>query len=415
MEWAELKMRKPLSTWAGNFLGLASLLVALGPVAAAHAQEQNPAVPYASIASKGTSYAGPGRAASYDLAGPVIHIGILAPLQGAQKPDGEAIIRAAQLALEDASSRPLPGGLRLALAVGDESGPAWGRVSDAILHLVMDEQAIAIVTSANGATAHLSEQVGNRMGVPILTLSTDATTTQIDLPWIIRLGPSDVVQAQAIAQSIYQANGFRSVLLVIENDHDGRVGGREFLEAARRLGVPAPVRLVSNPLQPDVRLLLARVKTESPQAIVLWTRSDNAKILLQAIRQAGTPIPVYLSQEAAQEGSGVAFPLETSAPEDLSSAGTFTVASRQAGTPSREAFVRRYRLATGKLPGPVAAEAYDAVRLIERAVREAGPNRARVRDRISRVRDSEGVSGRISFDEEGNNRTNVRLVRLRGD
>jgi branched-chain amino acid transport system substrate-binding protein len=81
-------------------------------------------------------------------------------------------------------------------------------------------------------------------------------------------------------------------------------------------------------------------------------------------------------------------------------------------TPSRENFARRYQAATGIFPSPVATEAYDAVRLIARAVREAGPNRARVRDHISNTEDFAGVSGTISFDSQGNNHTDVCLVRL---
>ncbi len=169
------------------------------------AQQGPPPAPYASIGSTGVSYAGPGRESSYDLRGPIIHIGILAPLNGPQKANGEAIVRAARMALKDAAQGPLPGGLHLELAIGDESGPAWGRVTDAVLRLVFNDHAVAIVTSASGVTAHLSEQVGNKIGVPILTLSSDATTTQINLPWIFRLGPSDAQQAQAMARDIYRS------------------------------------------------------------------------------------------------------------------------------------------------------------------------------------------------------------------
>jgi len=409
----ELKMRKPLHSILRDLLGLASGLAVLGPATLVRAQKKATPFPYASIGSKGVSYAGPGREASYDLAGPTIRIGILAPVHGPQKADGEAIVRAAQMALRDASKRPMPGGRHLALTLADESVPPWGLLGDEIINLVMREKVIAVVTCADGVTAHLSEQIGNKIGVPILTLSTDATTTQINLPWIFRLGPSDTQQAQMIARNIYRVRGYRHVLLVAERDHDGRVGGQEFMEAAHRLGVPPPDSLLVNPLQPDPGSLPALVKAKSPQAIVFWTLPENARKLLQAIRQDGVHTPIYLSQETAQEGSGLKFRRQDTAGEkDSSEAGIYTVASRRDGTPSRESFVRRYQLATGTLPSPVAAEAYDAVRLVARAVREAGPNRARVRDQISSTQDLAGVSGTISFDDQGNNRTNVFLVRL---
>ncbi|HUY12670.1 MAG TPA: ABC transporter substrate-binding protein [Terriglobia bacterium] len=398
-----------------NLIALAGMLAVVRSAAAAPAQkEKDSPRPYSSIGSQGVSYVGPGREATYDLTGPIIRIGLLAPLQGPRKADGKAIIAAAQLALHDASRRPLPGGRRVVLAMGDQSGPAWGRLGDVIIHLVLDEHVIAVVTSASGATTHLTEQIGNKIGVPILTLSTDATTTQIDLPWIFRLGPSDALQAKVIAQDIYRARGLQRVLLVTEHDHDGRVGGEEFQIAARLLGAPRPACLLINPLQPDSDSLLALLKTKSPQAIVFWARSENARKLLQQIRAGGVHTPIYLSQEAAQQGLGLGFLLPVAAVgQERESPGIWTVASGQAGSPLRERFARRYQLSTGMFPTPVAAEAYDAVQLIVQGLREAGPNRARVRDRIASVRDSSGVSGTISFDDEGNNRASLRLVRLR--
>lgn len=409
-------MRKPARSVLRNLPRWAGLLAILGMAGMAHGQKKSSAAPYASIGSKGVSYEGPGRQKAFDLPGPTIRIGLLAPLHGPQKADGEAIVAAARMALRDASRRPLPAGLHLALAVGDESGPSWGHVAEVLIHLVFNEHAIAVVTSASGAVAHLGEQVGNRIGVPVLTLSTDPSTTEIDLPWIFRVGPSDVLQAQAFARKIYRESGFHRVLLVTGTDHDGRVGRRAFLDAARRLGAPAPASLPINPLDPDVHALLAGIQAKPPQAIVFWTLPENARKLLAAIREDGIHASIYLSQEAAQEGSGLSFArldgAEAKDP-DASSTGVFAVASDTAETALRTSFVRRYRLAMGVDPSPVAAEAYDAVRLIARAVREAGPNRARVRDRISRDGDLAGVSGTIAFDDQGNNRAAVRLVQLR--
>jgi branched-chain amino acid transport system substrate-binding protein len=366
--------------------------------------------PYASIKSEKIDYHGPGREASYDLTGPTIRIGLIVPLQGAQKADGEAIAAAAKLALEDDDALgALPGNRRLALAVGDESGPSWGKTANALIHLVLDQQAIAVVTSANGSTAHLSEQVGNRLGVAVLTLASDKTTTQIDLPWIFRLAPSDTVQAQTIAKDIYGTHGFRRVLLVTESSHDGRLGGQEFLDAAHELHAPQPARVSIDPLRPDAEAMLAAIRNQSPQALVFWTSSSTARELLRALRDAKTSLPVYLCQEAAQES------MESDSPpsaEKSADSGVWSVARAETTKATSERFARHFQAATGVLPGPVAAEAYDAVRLIALSVREAGPNRARVRDRIADVKNLEGVSGRISFDNEGNSVGDAQLVRL---
>lgn len=385
----------------------------LGLAIGARAQQKAAPVPYDSIGLNGVSYEGPGREAAFDLPGPTIRIGLLAPVHGPQKADGKAIVAAAQMALQDASKEPLPGGLHLVLDVADESVPPWGLLGDEIIRLVVQQKVVAIVTCADGAAAHLSEQIGNKIGVPTLTLSADPTTTEINMPWIFRLGPSDTQQAQVVARNIYHVRGFQRVILVTGRGHDGHIGADSFKNVVHQLGAPAPASLVIDPLQPDPASLLALIKAKAPEAIVLWTQPENARKLIQAVRAGGFRTPIYLSQGAAQDGSGLRFPRHNAGElVDPIDTGIYAVDSRQVEAPGRESFVRRYQLATGNFPGPAAAEAYDAVRLIARAVREAGPNRARVRDRISTVRDLAGVSGTITFDDQGNNRTDVYLVRL---
>ena len=200
------------------------------------------------------------------------------------------------------------------------------------------------------------------------------------------------------------------MLLVTESSHDGRLGGQEFLEAARELHASQPARISIDPLQPDARAALAVVRNQSPQALVFWTSSSTARELLRALRDAKISLPVYLCQEAAQESMESDFPPSA---EKSADSGVWSVARAETTKATSERFARHFQAATGVFPGPVAAEAYDAVRLIARSVREAGPNRARVRDRIANVKDLAGVSGTISFDNEGNLLGGAQLVRLR--
>lgn len=319
---------------------------------------------------------------------------------------------AAQMALRDMAQKPLAGGRRVALVLGDEAGPSWAHISDALLRLVFDEQAVAVVTSANGDAAHIAEQVGNRIGLPILTLSSDPTTTQVDVPWIFRMGPSDTLAAQMMAQEIYRNRGLNQVLLITERDHDGRVGGAALEQAAKGLGAPAPDWFVLDPSQPESGPLLARIRKQPPQAIVLWTQPETAGRLLQALGQEKFDSPIYLSPKAAQSGSELDFPAPDARGQERSGpAGIWTIVSDENAAGAQQAFPRHLR-AAGISPTPAAAETYDAICLIVDALRAAGANRARVRDRIATVKDFPGASGTISFDDEGNNSMSFHLVRL---
>jgi branched-chain amino acid transport system substrate-binding protein len=366
------------------------------------ARAQRP-VPYASIAAEGERYAGPGRAAVNDLTGKVVRIGLLVPLSGARKAEGDAMVAAAQMALRDAGDDVLPGGRRVALTIRDASGPSWGVVSDALIELVMEEEAIAVITSSSGVDAHLCEQVGNRIGVPVLTLAADATTTQIDIPWIFRMGASDVTEARLMAEEVYRNRRLTRVMVVTVQDHDGLRGVEAMKDAAAAMAVAEAEVITMDPLRPDVGEVVTRMVAESPEAVVVWTNAETAGSLLRSMKVAGVKTICFLPEAAAEAGYGVS---------NSSGESVWTVGGEGEDAVVHGDFSWRYAQAMGVGPSVAAMETYDAVTVTVRALRRAGANRARVRDELAKVQGFDGVAGRVSFDGEGNNTTALHLVRL---
>ena len=230
------------------------------------------------------------------------------------------------------------------------------------------------------------------------------------MPWIFRLGPTDAMQAQAFARDIYQDKKLQRVVLLTQNDHDGRAGGEEFEKAAREMNAPAPVRIMVEPgkLTADAA---ARATCEAQQAVVIWTDAATANLLVARLRDVLPSAPLYLCRKAAQgEWSAVSQPhCRTCSGED---AGIWTTQAPNAPSVPHEAFAQRYRQRFGAEPGIGAAEAYDAVRVLAASLRQSGPNRARLRDALAGVSAFAGASGVISFDHAGNDLTQTTLVRL---
>ncbi len=383
---------------------LATLLAVVVAACFSAAQEVSSAKqPYAVINRQAINYSGPDREASRDLPGQEIKIGILVPLEGPRQAEGAAILQAARMAVEDESADPLAGGHHLALVARDETG-LWGRTSSELVRLVVEDNAVALVTSTNGSAAHLAEQVGNRLGVPILALSSDSTTTEINIPWFFRLAPDDAAQARLFAEDIYRHRGLDRVVLVTEPDHDGREGGEQLEKAARRLGAPAPLQMEVGLSRADRDQVARKIADGRPQAIVLWTGAEAAAQLLEKWGTDCPATPVYVCQKALNEP----FP-SVAARSGLS---VWRVALVGNNGPASRNFAGRFRARAGRAPSTAAAEAYDAVRLIAAGVRRAGPNRARLRDALVKVSGFSGASGEISFDGAGNNRAEVALAKL---
>jgi len=394
-----------------HFRWLLLILAAVALSSTPSVAQSPSAAPYAAIDRNAVDYKGPGRDAGHDLAGTEIRIGLLAPLTGPLQAEGDALRRAAQMAIDEingSSPLGLSGGNHLSLVIRDESGP-WGQVSKQVVEMVFDDRVLALITSSDGGTAHLAEQVGNKIGVSVLTLSTDTTTTEINLPWIFRMGTTDTAQAHAFARDIYQTRKLKHVVLLSQDDRDGRIGGDEFTKAAREMSTPAPTRIVmeSGKLPEEAGMK----ELETAQAIVIWTDAAAANLLRARLRNSLPTVPAYLCRKAVEgdpSNNGQLLCL-TCASQD---AGRWIASAAENPEAWRE-FRQRYQKLYGAEPGFGGAEAYDAVRILAAALRRSGPNRARVRDALAGISGFPGASGVISFDRAGNDTSPVVLLKLR--
>lgn len=383
------------------------LLILFACVTPAQAQsDPNPAKPYATLDRQGVTYRGPVRAEDRDAPNGEAVIGLILPLRGPQETEGRAVLTAAQLALDEEQARgPLPDGRRLKLVARDESGP-WGQASVEILKLIEEDQALAILASANGTTAHLADQIANKISVPILTLSSDPSTTQANVPWLFRVGPSDTDQARAFCQHIYSDLGVHRVLLVAEADYDGRVGSTEFEKVTKERNAAAPVRVELADGPTDLQGFRATLQITRPEAIVLWTGAPFAEKLLQVIRSERLSLPVFLCRKAAQLHT-------TLSPQIQDSAGSFSVDfSTRTQLPMHATFEHAYAARTGNTPGLATEDAYAAIRIITAAIRQTGASPTLLREYFAREPKPNSATQIIRFDPAGNSIEPFSVIRL---
>jgi len=400
-----------LVSWASLLL----LSVAVSPDSAVAQDETTPRTPYATLDRTAVAYRGPGRENTANLQGATVKIGLLLTLRGANAADGQFLLAAANMALvEEEAAGPLADGRHLALAIRNQA-EQWGQASSEMAQLISEEQVAALITASDGNIAHQAEQIANKIGIPIVTLASDATTTQINIPWIFRLGPSDEDQARAIAAEIYQAGLSKRVSLLVETDHDGRVGEQEFEKAVNLLhGIP-PERLEISSPGTDLEAIVARAQTNASDAIVLWTSAPLAARLLPLLSTNNFEKSIYVCRKAAASLAGNAFDLVDGGAPALSGLPQeiwVTASSPGATRNDTMTFRERYYAKTGAWPSFAAMQTYDAVHLVAQALRVAGANRSRLRDYLAAGNRFSGLTGTITFDSAGNTLGDAHLIRI---
>jgi ABC-type branched-subunit amino acid transport system substrate-binding protein len=363
--------------------------------------------PYATLDRQAVTYRGPPVSSESNLSANTAVIGMILPLKGEQQAEGKALLAAAQLAIEQEQIRgPLPDGRRLELAIRDESGP-WGQASMEILKLFDQDNALAIVTSANGTSAHLAEQISNKISIPILTLSSDPSTTQANVPWLFRQGPSDADQARAFCQRIYSELGLHEVLLIAQENHDGRIGAAEFDKAAKEYNASQAVRFELTDQSSDFQPLHELLQSSHPDAIVIWTDASAAGAVIPLIRSIQPSVPIFLCQKAAQlhASTGCANPRDSQNSDAL-----FSIDSpKSQQTPAQLNFQQLYFARTGKIAGLGVSEVYGAIHTIAIALRTTGANRVLLRDYLAKGK-SPGSASVAPFDPAGNSLRQFAIV-----
>ncbi len=391
-------------SWQLRSLLSAALLISVLQVPAASAQQPVSAEPpYATMNRDTVTYRGPGRANSSDLQTSVATIGILLPLQGPDSARGKLLLHAAQLAIDDENAAaPLSDGRRFALAA-ENVATSWGQASSAMVHLITEQQSVALITGPDGNLAHQAEQIANKIGIPIVTLSSDTTTTQINIPWIFRMAPSDQQQAAVLADDLYRSSPDRHVVLVAAADHDGRAGQAEFLKAVQSKGIRSPQIVEIDPSSFRTTEFAKALASSKADVVVIWTDSALAAQLPPVVGEIQPSPLIYLCQKASlasgAESEWRAYP---NAFEIVTMLAPESAPTKSSSHPEQFAPFS---------PGSQEQQMYLAVRLVAAAVRMSGINRARLRDALAQSVFTTASNGAERwFDAAGNLQVPAQLI-----
>ncbi len=146
----------------------------------------------------------------------------------------------------------------------------------------------------------------------------------------------------------------------------------------------------------DFEPYLLGIRSADPDLIFIAGLDAGAGRIIRQARSLGIDIPILggdgllglMGRDSIFNGTYVGLLYHPDAP-----------------SPTGREFIEAYRNAYGGQPDHFAALAYDAVSLAVRAVREAGADRAAIREFLDRLGDEReafrGVSGLVAFDSNG--------------
>lgn len=347
-----------------------------------------------------------GSAAAAEPIGPVepIKIGLFIPTRGERAEEGRAVQRGAEMAAAAIEAQGLLQGRPLRLVVGSADA-RWESATTELVRLIYAEDVWALLGAVDGRSAHLAEQVVARARgrvVLVTPWATDATLTQIRVPWFFRVVPDDRQQAAALVREIFEVRRLGHVAVLVEDGYDARMSSETFVKSAP----PGAVTLfpaADGGGRPGP--LVGRLRQSEVDGWVFFARPASAARWLRELREAGMDRPAFAPLVLA---GGEFLELARS-----SAAGAVFVVPGGVQELVDGQFRRGFVGAYGDSPGPLALYAYDGLMVLAEAIRRANYDREAIRDSLVGIQLA-GVTGPVEFDSSGNRRGGVELGCARG-
>jgi len=334
-----------------------------------------------------------------DFVGEVV-VGVIAPLTGDIPKVGQSTVEAANMAVDEINAAC---GLtvddesyEVMIAVEDNESKAESSVSVAT-RLIVEEEVIAIIGPQASKQAVPTGQVANDRETPMISPWSTNPDTTFDRPWVFRAAFLDPFQGPVLANFVAAEFGATSAAVLYDVASDYPKGLAEnFRDAAEATGIEI-VGFESFTLgDTDFSSQLTSIIAQEPDVLFTPQYYNEVPLIVQQARELGFEGPIVGSDSW---GTPDLIDLCGEACEGLFFS---THYAPDIATEVGQTFISAYEEEYGAKPDDVAALTYDAFQLLFTAITNANSlDKEDVREALAGIELFEGVTGVMSFDEQG--------------
>jgi branched-chain amino acid transport system substrate-binding protein len=337
-----------------------------------------------------------------------ILIGISAPITGDIPKVGEGTKYAAQMWLEDITSA---GGLDVGgtkypvkIVIEDNEAKAESAVTT-IMKMITEDEVLVIVGPQSSKQAVPAGDVADNYGTPMISpWSTNPDTTK-DRPFVFRGCFLDPFQGPVLANFIKEEFGFTKAAVLYDVASDYPKGLAEyFKEAWEKINGKGSVVAFESFTTKDADFSSQLTKIIRSGAEVLFTPQyyNEVALIVQQAHELGWNNPIVGSDSW---GSAETVELCGKNCYGLFFSTHYAAAGAQGKT---KEFIERYEKKYGYIPDDVAALTWDSLGIVQAAIQSTGnltgnidKDRKSVRDAMAEIKEYEGITGKMTFTEEG--------------
>lgn len=338
----------------------------------------------------------------------IIKIGINAPMTGDIPKVGEGTKYAAMLWLEDIEKA---GGLEVGgkkyevkLVIEDNESKAESAVK-ANTKMITQDDVLAIVGPQSSKQAIPAGEVANKYKTVMISPWSTNPDTTLNRPYVFRGCFLDPFQGPVVANFITEEFGFTKAAVLYDVASDYPKGLAEvFKEAWEKKHGPGSVVAYQSFTTKDTDFSAQLTQIVKSGAQVLFTPQyyNEVPLIVRQAKDLGWEGPIVGSDSW---GSAETVELCGEACYGLFFSTHYAAAGAKGAT---KAFIDRYNTKYGYVPDDVAALTWDALHLVQQAIQDTGKitgkieaDRTAVRDSFAKIKNFDGITGNMTFTEEG--------------
>jgi branched-chain amino acid transport system substrate-binding protein len=333
----------------------------------------------------------------------VIKIATQSPLSGGMSAVGTDIKNGAQLAMEQLSGPLVAMGFKVELAAFDDQGNPDTGVANA-KNIVSDPAILAIVGHYNsGVQIPASEEYHAAGLANVSPANTNPRVTDRGYLEVSRICGRDDVQGSVGAQ-FANVKGIKSAYVLHDKTAYGQGIAEYFKRESESLGIKV-LGFAGTEEKANFDSILSPILAAKPEAIYFGGMFDQAAVLFKQARQKG-----YMGTFLSCDGFDSSDAAKIGGAALLDGAGTYysTVAGPAAAYPGTAKFQADFKAKFGGEPQPFAAQSYDSMAIVLKAIENAAiaagqkmPARADVAKAVRALKDFPGITGTFTFNAKG--------------
>ncbi len=348
-------------------------------------------------------FATPGIQAAHADSEP-IKVGAILAVTGPASFLGAPEARTLQMLADELNAKGGVNGHKIELIIKD-SGANPEKAISFTKQLIEEEKVFAILGPSTSGETMKIKKIVEQGKTPLISCAAAEVIVNPVAKYVFKTPQKDSFAVKKIYGEIKKL-GLKKIAVVAGNTGFGKAGKGQLLKIAPEFGLEVVAAETYDKKSTDLSALVTKLMAKKDiQAVVNWSIVPAQAIIAKNMRQAGWDVPLFQShgfgnikyvEAAGAAAEGIIFP-----------AGRLLVANSLPDSNSQKAllldYLNNYESKFNEKASTFGGHAYDAFKILVKAIEIAGADKEKVRDAIENLKNFPGTGGVFNFSAEDHN------------